>query len=40
MKLHFVRNGPSAMPELAAYAAYVAQLGWSSQIHANGERAR
>ena len=36
MKLHFVRNGPSAMPELAAYAAYVAQLGWSSQIHANG----
>ena len=35
--IHFVRNGPSYLPELDAYAAYLSTLGCASHIHDHGE---
>ena len=33
MLVHFVRNGPSYLPELEAYAAFIASLGHQAQVH-------
>ena len=33
MLIHFVRNGPSYLPELEAYAAFIASQGHQSNIH-------
>lgn len=33
MSVHFVRNGPAYLPELDAYAAYIASLGHTAQVH-------
>ena len=33
MLVHFVRNGPSYLPELEAYAAFIASQGHQSNIH-------
>ena len=35
--IHFVRNGPSYLPELDAYTAYLSTLGCASHIHDQGE---
>ncbi len=33
MLVHFVRNGPSYLPELEAYAAFIASRGHQANIH-------
>ncbi len=33
MLIHFVRNGPSYLPELEAYAAFTASHGHQANIH-------
>ena len=33
MSVHFVRNGPSYLPELDAYVAFIASQGHSAQVH-------
>ena len=33
MLVHFVRNGPSYLPELEAYAAFIASQGHQANIH-------